>query len=112
MRKAALVSWAIVLLAACGDDAPPPPPPPAAAPAAGAPGGPKDKLQPRTHAEERVSCPVPEKPSGPVCHPETPTCDPGAYCLQQMDNSYHCEPCPERDSVRHEFKDRDFVSDG
>jgi hypothetical protein len=117
MRTAPLALVAFLGLAACGgDDAPPPPPPPAggaaAAPAAGGAAGSKDKLQPRVHAEERVSCPVPEKSTGPVCKVETPTCDVGLYCLQQVDNTFHCEPCPERDSIRHEFKDRDFVSDG
>jgi hypothetical protein len=103
----------IVFAAACGgDDAPPPPPP-------GAPGAPaaaakesKDKLQPRFHVEEKVDCPTPDKPTGPVCIAETPTCDPGLYCLPQLDKTFHCEPCAERDSIRHEFKDRDFVSDG
>jgi hypothetical protein len=106
-------AWlALVVFAACGDDAPAPPPPAPAAAAAAAAAAAKDKLQPRVHAEERVSCPVPEKPTGPVCKLDTPTCDAGLYCLQQIDNSFHCEPCPERDSIRHEFKDRDFVSDG
>ena len=113
MRYAAL---AFFLFAACGDDAPPPPPPPAAgAPGApGAPGADKGgpKLQPRAHVEERVACAAPDKPTGPVCKPETPTCEGNTYCLQQLDNSFHCEPCAERDSIRHEFKDRDFVSDG
>lgn len=107
---------ALVLLGACGgDDAPPPPP---AKPAAAAPGGAnaqkddKNKLQPRMHAEERVVCSAPEKPTGPVCKPGEATCEAGLYCLQQLDASFHCEPCPERDSIRHEFKDRDFVGDG
>jgi len=115
MRYALL---ALFLFSACGgDDAPPPPPPNnagggGAAPAAGGAAAAKDKLQPRTHVEERVVCSVPEKPTGPVCKPETPTCEVGTYCLQQVDNSFHCEPCAERDSIRHEFKDRDFVNDG
>ena len=37
-------------------------------------------------------------------------CDPGLYCLP-VGKGWNCEPCPERDSIRHEFKDRDFVAD-
>jgi hypothetical protein len=109
---------AFALLAACGgDDASPPP----AAPQPGAPGakpgapGQKDdktKLQPRMHAEDKVVCPIPDKPTGPDCKPETPLCDSGLYCLQTTTaNKFTCEACPERDSIRHEFKERDFVSD-
>src|SRR5262245_9742838 len=93
----------LVGLVACGDDPPPPPPPapPPGPPARPAPGKPddKNKLQPRMHVEEKVTCPVPEKPTGPACKPDTPTCDPGRYCLQ-VENNWFCEPCPERDSIR------------
>jgi len=107
-------AWlSLILLAACGGDDAPPPPPPAAPPApAAAKQDAKDKLQPRSHVEDHVTCPTPDKPTGPVCHAEAPSCDPGLYCLQQLDSSFHCEPCPERDSIRHDFKDRDFISDG
>ena len=48
---------------------------------------------------------------GPTCKPDAPACEPGLYCLPVTASGYHCEPCPERDSIRHEFKDRDFVAD-
>jgi Tfp pilus assembly protein PilP len=83
----------------------------------------KNKLKPRVHVEDRVTCAVPEKPTGPACEPLSaqagsgaPTgqtladCDPGLYCLQGG-TAYSCEPCRERDSIRHEFKDRDFALD-
>jgi Tfp pilus assembly protein PilP len=72
------------------------------------------KLTPRMHVEDRVACPTPEKPTGPECKPESATCDPGLYCLLTGDKGaggYHCEPCQERDSIRHEFKDRDFLAE-
>src|SRR5262249_48954509 len=72
----------------------------------------KTKLQPRMHAEDRIECPSPTKPSGPDCKPDTPSCGPSLYCLPSATaNKFTCEPCPERDSIRHEFKDRDFVSE-
>ncbi|MBV8759040.1 MAG: pilus assembly protein PilP [Deltaproteobacteria bacterium] len=120
MRKLALL--ACVLLAACGGDddggggqpAPNGGPPggggPAPAPAA--PAGPK--LTPRAHVEEHVACPTPETASGPECKPDQDTCDTGLYCLSvgaDGKGGTHCEPCPERESIRHEFKDRDFVAE-
>jgi hypothetical protein len=118
MRKAALLACA--LLAACGgdDDQPPPPPRPP-----GQNGGPAQKkkvdpnapkLTPRLHVEDMVACPTPEKSTGPECKPEAATCDPGLYCLltgEKGAGGYHCEPCPERETIRHEFKDRDFVAE-
>ncbi|MGE5182879.1 MAG: hypothetical protein ACM31C_12480 [Acidobacteriota bacterium] len=116
MRTSILL--AIALLAACGNDAPRPPARGGGAQAAAKGGAAgknakdsKNKLQPRMHAEDKVLCPVPDKPTGPECKPDTPTCDVGTYCLQVAANKFSCEPCPERDSIRHEFKDRDFVSD-
>ena len=119
MRKAALLACA--LLAACGgdDDAPPPARPPGQNGAA-QPGGKGSadpnapKLTPRMHVEDVVACPTPEKSTGAECKPEAATCDPGLYCLLTGENGaggYHCEPCPERESIRHEFKDRDFVAE-
>ena len=106
----------LVLFAACGGDEPPPPPKPGG-PAAGKPGakpgGPAGKkvlLQARTHVEEKVVCPAPDKPTGPKCDPAAPACDPGKFCLTVGSGAF-CEPCRERDSIRHEFKDRDFVLD-
>jgi Tfp pilus assembly protein PilP len=71
-------------------------------------------------------CPVPDKPTGPLCEPlvapqagsgapPAPAkmladCDPGLYCLQ-VGTAFSCEPCHERDIIRHEFKDRDFALD-
>jgi len=82
----------------------------------------KNKLNPRKHVEDNVTCPVPDKPTGPQCEPldagsgavkggkMLADCDPGLYCLP-VGASYSCEPCPERESIRHEFKERDFVAD-
>lgn len=82
----------------------------------------KNKLTPRAHVEDKVLCPVADQPTGPACEPPNgPTapgassktvadCDPGLYCLQ-TGAGYTCEPCPERDSIRHEFGDRDFVAE-
>ena len=51
----------------------------------------KNKLAPRTHIEDKVSCPGPDKPTGPACTPVDlgsgappagkllPDCDPGLY---------------------------------
>jgi len=129
MTRHRLFALSLVVFAACGDDdqgaggqranAPAP-----AAAAAAKPGN-KDKLQPREHIEEKISCPVPEAPTGhPACTPTDqvappaggapgkilPDCDPGSYCVQ-IAQTWSCEPCPERESIRHEFKDRDFVED-
>jgi len=123
MNKLALV---LVVLAACGDDnadvaggARPNAPLPAAAakPALGS------KLQPRQHIEDKIDCPAPD---GPTKHPACtaldaatapgvpqqilPDCDPGTYCMN-VQNTWTCEPCAERESIRHDFKDRDFVED-
>ena len=97
---------------ACGDDAPPPNKPGAAAAAAAKKESEKGKLEPRRHVEDQVACapPPPEKSTGPECKPESATCDPGLYCIGTS-AGFHCEACPERDSIRHDFKDRDFVAD-
>lgn len=118
----------VAAVPACGDDeADNPPPRPAAAqpggPAAAAKAkGPTGKLAPREHVEDKVNCPVPEAPTGhPACTPPDgapgagsgkmlPECDPGTYCTQ-VATTWTCEPCAERESIRHEFKDRDFVED-
>jgi Tfp pilus assembly protein PilP len=79
----------------------------------------KNKLKQRTHVEDKIACPSPEKATGPACEPLNagsgagkmlPDCEPGLYCLP-VGAAYNCEPCPERDTIRHEFKDRDFVSE-
>ena len=101
--------------AACGEDEPPPPPPatggkpkPKKGPAPAK--GKTPQLQKRQQIEERVTCVSPEKATGPECSPDTPSCEAGLYCLP-VGKGNNCEPCPERDSIRHEFKDRDFVAD-
>lgn len=114
MRRALLVAVAAssLLGAGCGDEPPPPQ-------TKGAPGGPapaakkkddKNRLQPRVHIEERVACAYVDKPTGPECKPDIAACEDGKYCIP-AGNSFACEPCPERDAIRHEFKDRDFVAD-
>jgi Tfp pilus assembly protein PilP len=82
----------------------------------------KNKLTPRAHVEDKVLCPVADQPTGPACEPPNgpaasgassktvADCDPGLYCLQ-TGVGFTCEPCPERDSIRHEFGDRDFVAE-
>jgi Tfp pilus assembly protein PilP len=120
--------FAVALLAACGDDdngggaaRPNAPAPAAAAAKAKAATG---QLVPREHVEDIVVCPVPDAPTGhAACTPPEvaagsgagsgkmlPECDPGSYCTQ-VANTWTCEPCAERESIRHEFKDRDFVED-
>lgn len=118
MRKAALLVCA--LLAACGGDdeggggGQTQPAQPGAPNKPAAPAGNGPKLTPRMHVEDRVACPTPEKATGPECKPDAATCDAGLYCLLTGDKGaggYHCEPCQERESIRHEFKDRDFLAE-
>ncbi len=112
-----LVALIAAPLAACGeDDAPPPPPPPAPGapppPAPGRPAGPAGpQLQPRVQIEQKIICPEIEKASGPACTVDAPMCEPGLYCLPVTGGGTHCESCAERDTIRHDFKDRDFVAD-
>ena len=102
-----------LLATACGDDPPPPPPKKAGGPAGakGAPAAKAKPLQPRVHVEEKVTCQAIEKATGPKCDPAAPTCEAGLYCVPVKAGGTFCEPCPERDSIRHDFKDRDFVAD-
>lgn len=100
------------LAAACGDDAVTPPPPgqatPAAAGGAGAGSG-SAKLQPQATIEERVICRV-ESDQKKKCDPKTPKCEkPTDYCITNSEGSF-CGPCKERDTIRHQFKSRDFVA--
>ena len=128
MSMLAHTTLALTLFAGCGDDGggggggAKVANKPAAKRAANNKGKKTTKLTPRVHVEDRVACPVPDRPTGPACEPlDAPEakaksskmfadCDPGLYCLQ-VGNAYSCEPCPERDTIRHEFKDRDFVSE-
>src|SRR6185503_5994482 len=103
----------------CGEeDAPPaagpvaPKPTAAASPGAIA-GKSGNKLAEKLHIEDRVGCRVPDKPSNPKdgkCDPKAPSCAEHTYCLP-LAQGFYCEPCPERDGIRHVFKDRDFVVD-
>jgi len=122
--KSSHLSWLVValvaapMITACGEDDPPPPPPPPAggpapAPAPGRPAAPPPggQLQPRVQIEQKIICPEIEKATGTACEPGAPMCDPGLYCLPVTAGGNFCEPCTERDTIRHEFKDRDFVAD-
>ncbi len=112
-----VASWlALALaLAACGDDGGTPPP--SGVPTGGraqggtaAAGPPKVQLAVKPHIEDRVACPRPDQPSDPKggkCDPKAPSCGEHLYCLQLAQGSF-CEPCPERDGIRHAFRDRDF----
>jgi len=104
-------------LAGCGDDdgeaTPPPKPAQPNVPAAPGATGPNNKalLAEKVHIEDRVSCPVPDKPTDPKdggCDPKAPSCAEHLYCLQ-LTQGYYCEACPERDGIRHAFKERDFA---
>ncbi len=124
MYKLALILVAGLGLVACGDDegdaggARPNAPPPAAKPKPTL----GSKLQPRQHIEDKIDCPVPDAPTKhPACTPlDAPVgagvpqiladCDPGTYCMH-VQTTWTCEPCPERESIRHDFKDRDFAED-
>jgi hypothetical protein len=80
-------------------------------PAQPAPGpGSKNPLVVKRHIEDAVPCPVPDQPSDPKggkCDPKAPSCGEHLYCLQLTQGTY-CEACPERDGIRHAFRDRDF----
>lgn len=76
---------------------------------AGGPGS-KNLLVEKPHIEDRVTCPIPEQPTDPrdgKCDPKAPSCGEHLYCLPLAQGAY-CEPCPERDGIRHAFKERDF----
>jgi Tfp pilus assembly protein PilP len=68
------------------------------------------QLQPRVQIEQKIQCTEVEKATGPTCAPDAPMCDAGLYCLP-VGAAFHCEPCPERDTIRHDFKERDFLAD-
>lgn len=123
--RATLAFVLIATFAACGDDdAGGGAAARANAPAAAQkPVNAKNKLVPRVHVEDIVACPVPDKPTGPACEPleqvgsaapkahrTLADCEPGRYCVA-VGAGYNCEKCPERDAIRHDFMDRDFVAD-
>ncbi|HEU4728614.1 MAG TPA: hypothetical protein VFT22_12010 [Kofleriaceae bacterium] len=103
-------------IAGCGDDdtttRAPTPASPRGPVAAGNPNASKSvQLVEKAHIENNVSCPIPERPSDPQggkCDPKAPGCPEHLYCLTLAQGSY-CEPCPERDGIRHAFKERDFA---
>lgn len=108
----------LVALGGCGDDAAPPPPQrpvPAgqtsAAQSGAVPGGSKTPLAEKMRIEDRVACAVPDKPTDPgaTCDPKAPSCPENLTCLQ-LAQGHYCEPCPERNGIRHAFKERDFVA--
>lgn len=112
----AAVAAVAAVLGGCGEDDPPPRPasvpatPSASATNPQKPGN-TTKLPEKAHIEGRVACPIPEQPSDPQngkCDIAAPACGERLYCLQLQQGTY-CEPCPERDGIRHVFRDRDFV---
>jgi hypothetical protein len=107
---------AALALAGCGDDGGTPNPVgvPTGAPPVGvgtkAAGPPKGQLAVKPHIEDRVACPIPDQPTDPKggkCDPRVPSCGEHLYCLPLAQGSF-CEPCPERDGIRHAFRERDF----
>jgi hypothetical protein len=101
-------------LAGCGDEDAPPrvavPAGGAATPAAAAGASSKTKLAVKPHIEDRVACMPPDQPSDPrggKCDPRAPSCGEHLYCLQ-LAQGFFCEACPERDGIRHAFRERDF----
>ena len=119
----------VISLAGCGDDSGDKPPPkpgqPAGAPAPGAGSGSGSKLQPQVHIEERVTCPVKERDENDkkeiACEPDKTTCPDQRYCLDAKKTDpktekfvivgKFCKRCPERENIRHVFKERDFALD-
>ncbi|HEX2690377.1 MAG TPA: hypothetical protein VHN14_27370 [Kofleriaceae bacterium] len=83
-----------------------------ATPATPGAGGPNHKpLAEKLHIEDRISCPIPDSPSDPKdggCDPKAPSCPEHLYCLRLVQGNF-CEPCPERDGIRHVFEERDFA---
>jgi len=118
-RQAVARVTAMIIVAAlgvnpgCGDDDEATPPAQTAKPtaAAAAAAGSKIQLAEKVHIEDRVSCSVPDRPSDPKdgkCDLKAPSCGEHLYCMQLAQGSY-CEPCPERDGIRHAFRERDFT---
>jgi len=119
LARRTLCAALVIAASGCGDDeeaAPPasqPARPTAAATpgaTAGGPNAPRNLLPEKLHIEDRVACPIPEQPSDPragKCDPKAPSCPDHLYCLALAQGTY-CEPCPERDGIRHAFKERDF----
>jgi len=118
-RGSLVAGIAALAVAGCGDDGgagqaqAPARPTAAATPGAVAAAGSKVQLEVKPHIEERVNCSIPDQPSDPKggkCDLKAPSCPENLYCLQLAQGSF-CEPCPERDGIRHAFRDRDFDPD-
>ncbi len=132
-RACVIALTALLAVASCGGDdgaapgGPPPTAPTAAKPAKkAAPKVPPKQLVPQQRVENRVACPLPQKGSK-KCDLKAPkaavvglatdqkadpvplVCGEGEYCLQTSDEGYLCGRCPERDQIRHVFKERDFA---
>jgi len=113
-RTLAVVLGLGVVLAGCGDDDTVVVQRPPATPTPAGPAGPNTKAQPlpdKLHIEDRVTCAIPDQPTDPktgACDPKVPSCAEHLYCLQ-LTQGYFCEPCPERDGIRHVFRERDFA---
>ncbi|HEX8114592.1 MAG TPA: hypothetical protein VF516_42975 [Kofleriaceae bacterium] len=115
LRHPSARRWLVLVLAlaGCGDDgvAPPPNNVPVPQPqVTPKPGSPKGQLAVKPHVEDRVLCTPPDQPSDPKggqCDPKAPSCGEHLYCLQ-LAQGFYCEPCPERDGIRHAFRERDF----
>lgn len=118
MRTARIWLCIAALVAGCGDDsgsAANPPPKEAGGKPAGNPAaaGNKNQLPEKLHVEDRVTCAIPDKPTDPEggkCDLKAPSCPERLYCMQLASGAF-CEPCPERDGIRHVFKERDFVAE-
>ena len=116
LRQGLMIAALVAAFAGCGDDdgnaqpnQPATPRPGAAAPNASK----TPQLPERLHAEDRINCPVPDRPSDPKggkCDLKAPSCGEHLYCLPLAQGSF-CEPCPERDGIRHAFKERDFATE-
>lgn len=121
-----------ILLVACGGDDPPPKPPVpgtpgAPAPAAGSAGS-GSAMPVANKVELLVSCPTPREdglpcepkarkplkigsqPANAKRDPNDKTCPADQYCLPTK-IGFLCGACPERDTIRHLFKDRDFAAE-
>jgi Tfp pilus assembly protein PilP len=114
MRAARFVLLAA--LAACGDEEPTtsnaggqtPAPAGGGGQRAGA-GSAAKQIVPQRRIEDNVFCPIDKLTTEKLCDSKLPNCPAGQHCLQAS-NGWFCGACPERDSIRHTFKPRDFIA--